>query len=162
MALERMMELARSKRQPTRMSSVATTATVIRRLIENDRMSFLKRVSVPAYRVNNLGVAGGVQLASKTGNVYLDHVAESLPIEVVEMFEQFRFRNDSTAPVCQVLNYSVFHASQNDVATVASNCPIGGIDFKCAHTDRGSTLPFSPADQCLNARDEFAEVERLA
>src|SRR5215475_1865415 len=78
------------------------------------------------------------------------------------MLKKFCFGDDSTTPVCQVLNHSVFHSGQKYSATIAPHGAVNGIDFKRAHTNGGGALPFPPTDQCLHSRDKFAEIERFA
>src|SRR5262247_2061847 len=77
------------------------------------------------------------------------------------MFEKLGLGDHSTASVCQVLNYSVFHSSQKYIATIAPHGPVNGIDFNRADKDGGSALPFPTTDQCLHSRNEFAKIERF-
>src|ERR1017187_2776346 len=52
------------------------------------RMLPTKHVSLPAQGVDQLSVSAVLEFTTQAGNVNFDHIAESFPVEVIEMLEQ--------------------------------------------------------------------------
>lgn len=89
-----------------RISPYSESATVLCRAVQAKTFYFIRRfpwsqdseltagpqdVSVSAYCVDQLFIVAIIDLAAQSGDIHLDHVAEFLPVVVVEMFEELRF-----------------------------------------------------------------------
>src|SRR5437773_11571294 len=85
------------------------TRVGIRRRWVDSRMLSLKHVTVAAQGANQLLLRVLIELAAETGDVDFDHVPELLPVVVIEMLEQFGFRDDGARAMREVLEHPVFH-----------------------------------------------------
>src|SRR2546427_1087441 len=101
------------KRQPAPGSRLAATGTAPRSRSAgvgwNRACLSLKHVTLAAQGANQRLFRVLVELAPQTGDIDFDHVAELLPVVVIEMLQQFGFRDDGARTMREVLEHPVFH-----------------------------------------------------
>src|SRR5438876_10338034 len=86
----------------------STTVAISRRWMEL-RMLSLKHVTLAAQGANQRLFRVLVELAPQTGDIDFDHVAELLPVVVIEMLQQFGLRDDGVRTMREVREHPVFH-----------------------------------------------------
>src|SRR6516164_5484771 len=115
-------------------------------------MSGPQYVSLPAKCVDQLVFAAVLELSPQARYVYLDHVTETLPVKVVEMFEQLGLGYDRTRPVRQILQDAVFHCRQRNQFTLAAHGKVCRADLDVANFQDRGALSFTPPDERLRSR----------
>src|SRR5207245_10928901 len=68
----------------------STTVAISRRWMEL-RMLSLKHVTLAAQCANQRLLRAMIELSAETGDIDFDHIAELLPVVVIEMLQQFGF-----------------------------------------------------------------------
>src|SRR2546427_3728148 len=86
----------------------STTVAISRRWMEL-RMLSLKHVTLAAQCANQRLLRAMIELSAETGDIDFDHIAELLPVVVIEMLQQFGFRDDGARTMREVLEHPVFH-----------------------------------------------------
>src|SRR5271165_1654976 len=145
--------------RPTASRSWATTMVIkSRRCIEISAISGTQHVTLPAQGMDQL-VLSALQLSPQPGDINLDDIAEALPIEIVEVFEELGFRHYRSGSVGQVFQNPVFHCREHDNLATAAHGKSRGVDFDIADLQHGIAVSLAPADQCLGSCQQFTQVE---
>src|SRR5271157_5017784 len=132
-----------------------TMATMSRRWIEVLTFSSPQHISLTAKGVNEFCVVI-FELAAQPGDVNLDHVAESFPVEVVQVLEQFGLGDHRAGTMREI-----FHRGQRDHLALSSYRKISGVDLDIRYFQHSRALALSAPDQRLGPRQQFAEIKRL-
>src|SRR5947207_9366184 len=91
----------------------STTVAISRRWMEL-RMLSLKHVTLAAQGANQRLFRVLVELAPQTGDIAFDHVAELLPVVIIEMVEQLSFRDEGARAMSEVINDQVWSSAKGD------------------------------------------------
>src|SRR6266581_8324640 len=131
------------KRQPAPGSRLAATGTAPRSRSAgvgwNRACLSLKHVTLAPQCANQRLLRAMIELAAETGDIDFDHVAELLPVVIIEMLEQFGFRDDG-----------------------ARHAAIYGVQLQVPDSQDRGRLAFAATDERLSAGQQFAEIERFS
>src|SRR5215469_7080185 len=129
-----------------------TMAAISRRWMEILGILGPQHVPLPTKRMDQLGLAVVFELSSQAGDVHLNDVTEALPVEVIQVLEQFSLRHNCTRTVRQIFEHTVLHCRQRDQFASAAHAKIGSIDFDVADCKNCGALPLATPYQRFGSR----------
>src|SRR6266704_6412066 len=151
------------KRQPAPGSRLAATGTAPRSRSAgvgwNRACLSLKHVTLAPQCANQRLLRAMIELAAETGDIDFDHIAELLPVVVIEMLQQFGFRDDGARTMREILKHPVFHGSQRNWPPGALHAAIYGVQLQVPDSQDRRRLAFAATDERLSAGQQFAEIE---
>ena len=105
--------------------------------------------------------SSSLQLAPQSRNIDFNHVAETLPVEVVKVFEQLRLGYHRAGTVSKIFQHAILHRRQDDDLALTTHREISGADLDVSNSQHGGTLALAATDERLGPRQQFTQVEGL-
>src|SRR5882757_7727198 len=109
------------------------------------RLVGLQLVASSAQRLDIGAAVTGVELLAQVGDVGLDDVGVTLPVVVVEVFEQLALGDDGLWFVDEVLEDAVLGGGEVDLGSVACDALLERVNGEVAQAEKRSCDTFAAA-----------------
>src|SRR5581483_3171088 len=120
-----------------------------------------KSVSTSSQRLQSKPGCSRAKLLAQVRNMGLDNIRVVLPREVIEVLQQFLFRDDRLWTVQKVLQHSILRWRYSDALAVDQYSLLAQIYRNRSKLNCRLPNPFAASHQGSRTCNQFAEVERL-
>ena len=102
-----------------------------------------------------------VKFSSQVRDMNLDHIGMMLPIEIVEMLQQFLLRNHRARPMNKIFKNSIFRWREIEELTATADSLLDCIQLQIRNRDYRSRNALGASYERFDSGQQFSQIERL-